>query len=397
MAINLNKITNKVIEGHKVSDEEALALAAYDSLDLLTEAAATIRDRGHGDIITYCPKVIVPFTSFCDAQWDYCTVSNPTRHGNKIYLSKQQILAIARRGQDVGCVEILFFLAAKPETFSSQARHELEGLGYESTLDYLAAVAQLVFEVTGMLPKLHSGVLNRDELALLRQVSLAQGLMLDSRTEYLCDDSGNSYGSTNQHPYVRLGVTAAAGAINVPFTSGIIIGIGESRRERIDTLLGLRYLSETYDHLQEIVIQHYRIDSEINNNLISKSLLRELLWTVAVARIIFGPEANIQAPADLPEPALTLLLKAGINDWGSVTPATIGLTGNKAPWPQLQHITTITNKHKKRLRIRLPLYPAFVKKSEKWLDNGFQTAIAALTDQQGFAISGAPQATASLR
>jgi FO synthase len=386
MTISVSKITNNVIKGHKINNDEALALATCDDLELLTEAASIIRDQGHGDIITYSPKVIVPFTSFCDAQWDYCAVANPAHHDKNIYLSQSEILAIAQRGREMECVEILFFLAAKPEQFSSAARAELQQLGFESTLDYLAAMAKLVFEETGLLPKLHSGVLNRDELSKLRKVSLAQGLMLDSRIEYLSDDEGNSYGSTNQHPYVRLGVAAAAGAINVPFTSGIIIGIGESRRERIDALLGLRYLSETYDHLQEVVIQHYRSDAEIKNNLISKSLLKELLWTVAVARIMFGANANIQAPADLPSPALEMLLQAGINDWGSVTPAPISLIGSTTPWPQLQRITTATNKLNKTLRIRLPLYPAFIKDCERWLDNRFVNTISTLTDKHGLAL-----------
>ncbi len=383
MLKNLHKITNKVIRGNQLNTEEALLLADADDIELLTEAAAIIRDQGHGNIITYAPKVIIPFTSFCDDQWDYCTISNIDRNKTRIYLTKQEILAIAKRGLDVGCVEVLFFLAAKPEQYSEAAKQELQALGYDSTLDYLAAMAKMCFEQTSLLPKLHSGVLTRDELSKLRKVSLAQGLMLDSRTEYLCEDGASSYGATNQHPYVRLGVTAAAGAMNVPFTSGIIIGIGESRRERIDTLLGLRDLANTCGHLQEIVIQNYRHPAEIRGNRLSKSMLKELLWTIAVSRILFGAEANIQAPADLPNPALAQMLEAGINDWGSVIPVNIGLVGSDVPWPQLERIKATTKAHGKQLRIRLPLYPAYIKESSKWLDSCFFNAVEALTDEQG--------------
>jgi len=388
MKLNINKITNKALQGHMLTDDEAIALTDCDNVDMLTYTAATMRDRGHGSIITYSPKVIIPFTSFCNVEWDYCTLSNPFRNSNNIYLDKQTILNIAQRGKDAGCNEVLFFLSTKPEEWSEKSKAELKQFGYKSTLDYLIAMAKCIYEVTGMLPKLHSGVLNRNELSNLRSVSLAQGLMLDSRAEYFCEEDSSSYGATNQHLYVRLGVAAAAGAINIPFTSGIVIGLGENRRERIDALLGLRHLNETFGHLQEIVIQNYRREVDIKGNRISKSMLHELLWTIAVSRIIFGADTNIQAPADLPMPALTLLLNAGINDWGSVIPAPIGLTGNNVPWPQLDVIAETTKKQGKQLRTRLPLYPNYVKNKEKWLDESFHHRVSSLTDSQGYALSG---------
>lgn len=387
MKLNINKVTNKALQGHLPSDDEALTLTNCDNIDLLTYTAATMRDHGHGSIITYSPKVIIPFTSFCNAEWDYCTLSNPFRNSNNIYLEKQEILNIAQRGLDAGCYEVLFFLSTKPEQWSEKSKSELKRLGYKSTLDYLIAMAEYVYERTGMLPKLHSGVLNRNELSHLRSVSLAQGLMLDSRAEYLCEESSNSYGATNQNLYVRLGVAAAAGAVNIPFTSGIVIGLGESRRERIDALLGLRHLNETFGHLQEIVIQNYRHEVDIKGNRISKSMLQELLWTIAVSRIIFGPDANIQAPADLPMPALSLILNAGINDWGSVIPTPIGLTGKGAPWLQLEVISEVTKKQGKQLHTRLPLYPSYVKTKNKWLDEGFHKTVTSLTNSQGFPLS----------
>jgi len=382
----------KAERGLRLDTTEALALASYGDLPRLATTAAAIRDRGHGSTLTYSAKVFIPLTRYCQSQWDYCAFISPRRHSDdKVYIGVDEVLAAVRAGIEVGCREVLFFLSAKPEQFSPSARQELAALGHESTHAYLAFLAEQVYRETGALPKLHSGVLTRQELFELRRVSVAQGLMLDSRAEYFCEEGEARYGTPQQHPHVRLGVVAAAGAMSVPFTSGIVVGTGESRRERIDSLLALRELNDTYGHLQEIVIQDIRRASPGRSTRISKAMLEEMLWTVSVARIIHGADANIQAPADFPPQALTQLLEAGINDWGGISTLLINqgiqLNGEKqsgnnvssSRTSQLEAIKQVTLSKGKKLVPRLPVYPSYAEALSRWIDPVFRERITSLS------------------
>lgn len=371
----LRSILNKAAEGERLTASEARGLINIEDPALLLQAAARLRDLGHGDRITYSPKVIVPLTRFCQQEWDFCALGNPPRHGAKTYLGEQDILAIAERGKRAGCKEMLFFLAARPGAWSPEARDELHGMGYESTPAYMAAMADKVFEQTGLLPKLHSYVTTRDELKALRKVSVGQGLMLDSRAEYISPDDKSDYDEGYSHPHIRLGVAAAAGALDIPFTSGLVIGIGENRQERVDILLALRELDDTYGHLQEVVIQDYRSRALNRGKRISRSMLDEMLWTVAVARLLFGPTANIQAPADFPLAALGLLLQAGVSDWGGMAPPNLTPVNGDIVWPQLEQIRLLTESNHKGLVQRLPLYAEYASLSERWTDDRFHGAI----------------------
>ncbi len=364
--------------GMRIDSDEALLLASYVDIPRLAKTAAAIRDCGHGSRLTYSPKVFIPLTRYCQSQWDYCSFISPRDSDDKVYISLDETLDAVRAGMDVGCREVLFFLAAKPEHFSLSAGKELNDLGYKSTHAYLASLAKQIFQETGVLPKLHSGVLNRQELFELRHVSVAQGLMLDSRADYFCEEGEARYGSPHQHPHVRLGVVAAAGAMSVPFTSGIVVGIGESRRERIESLLALRELNDTYGHLQEIVIQDIRREPAGRSTRISRAMLEELLWTVSIARIIHGAEANIQAPADFPPQALERLLDAGINDWGGISPLLSSRNKDTHASSQLEIIKKITASKGKALVPRLPLYPSYAKSLTRWLDPVFHDVITSL-------------------
>lgn len=385
---NPEQIVDKAIQGQPVSQEQALSLADFDELDLLLEAATQIRDRGHGSIITYSPKVFIPLTHLCRDVCHYCTFANPPRVGEASYMSADEILKVARAGVEAGCHEALFTLGDKPELRYKTARHALQQLGHESTISYLAEMAQLVLKETGMLPHVNPGVLNRNDLALLKTVSVSQGMMLESGSERLCEKGMPHYGSPDKHPFVRLGSLAAAGAVNVPMTSGILIGIGETRRERIESLLSLRELHDTYGHIQELIIQNFKRKPDTKMRNAPEPSKQELLWTIAVARILFGERVNIQAPPNLSPEALPEIIRAGINDWGGVSPVTPDHVNPEAPWPHLRILSRATETQGKTLVPRLPLYPEYTENLEKWVDPKLHKYVLDHMDAEGFARTG---------
>src|SRR3981081_3046937 len=301
--------------GARLSTDDALALADMTDLAALMPIAAALRDAGHGNLVSYSRKVFIPLTQLCRDVCHYCTFAHPPRRGEPAYLDKEQVLAIARAGAKAGCKEALFTLGDKPELRYGAAREGLARLGHDTTLSYLAEMAALVLKETGLLPHLNPGVMSREEIERLRQVSVSQGIMLESAAERLGRRGGPHFGSPDKHPARRLDCIAAAGEAAVPFTSGILIGIGETRRERIEALLALRGLHERHGHIQEIIIQNFRAKPGTRMPQAPEPDLDDHLWTIAVARLIFGSEMNIQAPPNLNPDGLAQMIAAGINDW----------------------------------------------------------------------------------
>jgi FO synthase len=373
-------------DGGRLSDAEAFALAD-DNKDLaaLMKVAAALRDRGHGATVSYSRKVFIPLTKLCRDSCHYCTFAHPPRRGARAYLDKDEVLAIARAGAAAGCHEALFTLGDKPELRYRAARAELAGLGHDTTISYLTAMAALVLKETGLLPHLNAGVMSAEELAALRPVSVSQGLMLESSAERLCARGGPHHGSPDKRPAVRLETIRAAGEAAIPFTSGILIGIGETRHERIAALLALRALHERYGHLQEIIIQNFRAKPGTRMADCAEPSLDDHLWTIAAARLVFGAEMNIQAPPNLSPGALQQLVAAGINDWGGVSPVTPDHVNPERPWPQIQTLSRQTAKAGKVLVERLAIYPAYVHRPDIWLDRGLRAAVMRGTDGAGFA------------
>jgi FO synthase len=371
--------------GRRLTEAEALALTQCTDLHLLMEAAAALRDAGHGKIVSYSRKVFVPLTQLCRDVCHYCTFAHPPRQGERAYLSRDEVLAIARAGVAAGCKEALFTLGDKPELRYDVARRELSALGHDTTIAYLAEAARLVFEETGLLPHVNPGVLSATDISALRGVSVSQGLMLESSSERLCERGGPHFGSPDKHPSVRLETIRLAGEAAVPFTSGILIGIGETRRERIDALLALRDLHERYGHLQEIIVQNFRAKPETRMAQAPDAALEEHLWTIAVARLVLGAEMNIQAPPNLNPGALEKLIAAGINDWGGVSPVTPDHVNPEAPWPHLDTLERATNAAGKELVERLAIYPAYAQRPERWVDARLSSPVLRLSDADGFA------------
>ncbi len=378
-------VISKAEQGERLSSEEALLLADFSDLESLTKAAVVIRDREHPDIVTWSPKVFIPLTKLCRDVCHYCTFAESPKKLDKAYLTADQILEIAYAGKKAGCHEALFTLGDKPGLRYQFAREELHKLGHTSTLSYLAEMAELVMRETGLLPHLNPGVMSRSDLLNLRRVSVSQGLMLESLSMRLCEKGGPHYGSPDKHPVTRLGSIAAAGGARVPFTSGILIGIGETRRERIESLLALRELHEVDDHIQEIIIQNFRRKPGTKMHNAPEPDLDNLVWTIAIARLIFGAHMNIQAPPNLMPDAMSQLIHAGINDWGGVSPVTPDYVNPEAAWPQLDKLRKATEMTGKHLVARLPIYPDYVHSLDKWIDPELHKQVLNKVDAEGFA------------
>jgi FO synthase len=368
-----------------VTRGEALALAADSDLDALMARAAALRDEAHGRVISYSRKVFIPLTQLCRDSCHYCTFAHPPRCGELAYLSPDEVLAIARDGAAAGCREALFTLGDKPELRYRAARDELARLGYATTLDYLHAMAALVLRETGLLPHINAGVMEKADILRLREVSASQGLMLESASERLCRRGGPHFGSPDKLPAARLATMAAAGEAAVPFTSGILIGIGETREERIDALLALGDLHERYGHIQEIIVQNFRAKPGTKMASAVEPDLADHLWTIAIARLIFGAAMNIQAPPNLAAGALPRLIAAGINDWGGVSPVTPDHVNPERPWPALETLARETEVAGKVLVERLAIYPAYGAQAERWLAPALRTAVLRSADSENFA------------
>ena len=377
-------IDRTFLTGASLDESQALALADCNDLPALMAAAAQSRDLGHGSIVTYSPKVFIPLTHLCRDVCHYCTFAKTPRRLEKPYLLAEDVLAIARAGAAAGCHEALFTLGDKPELRYTAARDALSSLGHETTLSYLAEMARLVLDETGLLPHLNAGVMGREDLLALRRVSVSQGLMLESASPRLLERGGAHFGSPDKEPAARLETIAEAGRLSIPFTSGILIGIGETRLERIQSLLELRRLHAEFGHLQETIIQNFRAKPGTKMANAPEPSTEELLWTIAVARLILGPEANLQAPPNLSPESLALILQAGINDWGGVSPVTPDHVNPEAPWPEVARLAAATAAEDKVLVPRLSVYPEYLDRLGEWVDPQLHTAVLRRMDATAY-------------
>ena len=363
--------------------------------DLLAEARA-FRTEGHGNLVTYSPKVFIPLTKLCRDVCHYCTFAHPPRRGERAYMRADEVLAIARAGADAGCHEALFTLGDKPELRYRAAREELAELGCETTLEYLARMCDLVLAETGLLPHANPGVLNEADLLALREVSVSQGIMLETTSERLSRRGGPHFGSPDKLPAARLATLEAAGRTAVPFTSGILIGIGETREERLEALVALRDLHARHGHVQEVIVQNFRAKPGTKMADAPEPALDELLWTAAAARVVLGPEANVQVPPNLSYDEFPRLLDAGINDWGGISPVTLDHVNPEAPWPEVERLRAATEGRGLTLAPRLALYPEYVANLEHWTTARIATAARHRSDATGLAREDAWAAGASI-
>ena len=378
-------LINPLLTGSYLSDAEAVALAELPDTAALAAVAAQLRDRGHGRLVTYSRKVFIPLTHLCRDVCHYCTFAKTPRHIGQAFMTMEAVLELCRQGAANGCQEALFTLGEKPELRYSAARNALDEIGAATTLEYVRNVAAAVLAETGLLPHINAGCMTAEEIAMLRPVSASMGIMLESASARLCEKGMPHYGSPDKDPARRLETIALAGQAKVPFTSGILIGIGETRRERIDALLALRRLHEQYGHIQEIIVQNFRAKSGTRMARAPEPDLDDLLWTIAVARLLFGPTMSIQAPPNLSPGVLPQLIAAGINDWGGVSPVTPDHVNPEAPWPHLDLLASETAAAGKFLEQRLTVYPAYAQDGRRWLDESIRPAVLKLLDSGGLA------------
>lgn len=367
-----------------ISEQQALLLANETDTAGLMAAAAKMRDQYHGKRISYSRKVFIPLTHLCRDVCHYCTFAKTPKQVESPYLSIKQTLEIARKGVEMGCTEALLTLGERPELRYRAAREALQQLGFSSTLEYLAEVSSVILAETGLLPHLNPGCMDHEELTELRKCSISMGTMLETSSERLSQRGQPHFGSPDKHPPARIATLKAAGEVGVPFTTGILIGIGETRRERIEALLIIRKLHHQYGHIQEVIVQNFRTKPGTLMANAPEPDLNELLWTLAVSRIVLGAEMNIQVPPNLSPGVLPQLIDAGINDWGGVSPVTPDHVNPEAPWPHLNDLAKQTESTGKQLVQRAPVYPAYAKNLEQWVDKNHHKALLNHLDGSGY-------------
>jgi FO synthase len=379
---DLTDIIAAAAAGRAPQADAALSLERA-SLEELLPAAESLTLAGYGRVVTYSRKVFIPLTQLCRDVCHYCTFAQAPRAVPQPYLSLEQVLDIARAGAAAGCKEALFTLGDKPELRYPAARRALEELGFPSTLAYLEHCAREVYAQTGLLPHLNPGVMTRADLMRLRPVSVSMGLMLESASERLAARGGPHFGSPDKIPALRLQTLRIAGELAVPCTTGLLIGIGESRRERFESLLALRELHAAHGHLQEIIIQNFRAKAGTRMAGAPEPPLAEHLWTLAVTRLLFGARMSIQAPPNLQPGELTALIRAGANDWGGVSPVTPDHVNPEAAWPHLPRLERETQAAGRHLTERLALIPAYVQRAQDWVDPALRSAVWRRADAAG--------------
>jgi FO synthase len=393
-ANSMRRALKRARDGVALDAGEAAVLlqARGDDLTDLAASAARVRDAGleaagRPGIITYSRKVFIPLTRLCRDKCHYCTfVTVPgklRREGHGMFLSPDEVLAIAREGAALGCKEALFTLGDKPEDRWPEAREWLEAEGYDDTLAYVRAMAIRVLEETGLLPHLNPGVMSWTDLQRLKPVAPSMGMMLETTATRLWSEPGGPHhGSPDKEPAVRLRVLEDAGRSNVPFTTGVLIGIGESYEERADALFELRRTARAYHGIQEVIVQNFRAKPDTAMRGMPDAELEELAAAIAVARHILGPSARIQAPPNLVDDEYALLIRAGIDDWGGVSPLTPDHVNPERPWPQIDDLAARTAESGFALRERLTIYPEFIQRGEPWLDPRLLPHVTALADPE---------------
>jgi FO synthase len=366
------------------AEAEILLRARGDDLTTLLRHAARTRDAGleaagRPGIITYSKKVFIPLTRLCRDRCGYCTFATVPGRLDSLYLSPDEVLEIAREGAKLGCKEALFTLGDRPEARWKQAREWLDAHGYEDTLSYVRAMAIRVLEETGLLPHLNPGVMTAQDFERLKPVAPSMGMMLETTSARLFETKGAAhYGSPDKDPKVRLRVLEDAGRGNVAFTTGILIGIGETLAERVDAIFALRAVQRKYGGIQEVIVQNFRAKPDTKMRDTPDAELADLAATIAVTRLVLGPDARVQAPPNLVGDEYQLMINAGIDDWGGVSPLTPDHVNPERPWPQLDELAGLTAAAGFTLRERLTVYPPYVR--APWLDPSVAAHVAALAD-----------------
>jgi len=374
----------RALEGRTLSPEEATVLlgSGPSTLPDLLAAASATRDRGRGRRMTFSAKVFVPLTNLCRDYCGYCTFRRDPGEPGALSMTPEQVLALARAGERLGAKEALFSLGDRPEALFPEYREFLARMGHTTTLGYLRRICELVASETGLLPHANPGLMGERDLAALREVNVSMGIMLETLSERLLGPGLAHDRAPDKVPARRLRTIALAGKLSIPFTTGILIGIGETHAERVEALLAIRDLHERYGHVQEVIVQNFRRKPGIPMRDHAEPPMEDLLRTAAVARLLLGPDMNIQVPPNLSDADFARLPEAGINDWGGISPLTPDHINPERPWPGLAALRRATERTGLELRERLAVYPEYAARPE-FVHEGLRPRVQSLVDDAG--------------
>ena len=362
--------------------------AAGRSMDQLCALAAEVRDRGKGEVVSFSPKVFIPLTRLCRDVCGYCIFRQEPHQAEHLYMSPEEVLAVARAGERAGCREALFVLGERPEQRYPEARQWLRQNGYDSTVEYLVEMCVLVLRETALYPHSNPGILSRSELSALQEVNASMGLMIESMSAQLSRPGGAHHHAPSKRPDARLRTLDSAGELKIPFTTGLLVGIGETAEEREETLAVIRDLHERHGHIQEVIIQNFRAKPGTPMAQHQEPGVAEILQTAATARVLLGPEMNIQLPPNLSlgdtRTEYLVYLKAGINDWGGISPLTIDYVNPEAPWPHLDKLRDQLHERGFELRARFPVYPDYILRKSHYLPESLRERLQLEADPEGY-------------
>jgi 7,8-didemethyl-8-hydroxy-5-deazariboflavin synthase CofG subunit len=353
-----------------------------DRLPELLARAGEVRDQGRGRRVSFSKKVFVPLTTLCRDYCRYCTFRRDPGQPGGHTMTPEEVVALVQAGERIGAKEALFSLGDKPEASFAEHRQFLRRHGHRTTLQYLTSMCGLTLRESALLPHANPGLMGERDLAALREVTVSMGLMLETLSQRLLGPGMAHDQAPDKVPARRLRTIELAGKLQIPFTTGILIGIGETRRERVDALVAIRDLHERYGHIQEVIIQNFRAKPSIPMRDAPEPSFDDLLGTLAVARLVLGPDVNLQAPPNLSPTAYSRLLAAGLNDWGGISPLTLDHINPEAPWPRITELRRATEREGFVLRERLAVYPEFARRPE-FVAEPLRARLAELIDDDG--------------
>ncbi len=373
----------KSLEGKETKKEDAYLLIRSNYIEVLASVASMVRDTTKGKRITYSRKIFIPLTNVCRNICGYCGFRKEPNDEDAEIMKPSKVISFAEVGSKAHCTEALFTLGESPEKKYSEVNEELKKLGYNSTVEYLRNMCDMVTKKTGLLPHSNPGVITRSELADLKEVNASMGLMLENVSDRLCNKGGPHEFSPSKRPALRLDMIKNAGQLKIPFTTGLLIGIGEFPEEIVDSLYAIKEINEKYEHIQEIIIQNFRAKPKTPMESHPEPNVKDIAKTIALARIIFLGKMNIQAPPNLSN-EYSAYLSAGINDWGGVSPITRDFINPEAPWPEIEALERLTNQEGFDLKARLPIYPEFILNRDDLLPKSLKGYIISLVNHEGF-------------
>ena len=383
-------LIDKALSGIPLSDEDSMNLATSSQSELVSicQAASIIRNKGKGIDVTFSPKVFIPLTQLCKDFCGYCTFRKTPSETSNLYMTQEEVLNLGIKGQSMGCTEALFTLGDRPEQRYPLAKSWLRSHECVTTIQYLQNSCSLILNKTSMLPHSNPGILSRKQLQSLKLVNASIGIMLETISDRLTKSGMPHDRAPSKWPKVRLKTLNNAGSLKIPFTTGILVGIGETRKERVEAILAIRESHRQHGHIQEVIVQNFRAKKNTLMFNHPNTSTEDLLWTVAMTRLVLGPNANIQVPPNLNSSDYPLFLLAGINDWGGVSPLTIDHVNPESPWPKLEELHENTKSLGFNLKPRLPIYPEYIIDRKPYLSENIRDRIQGLVDSAGYVKGG---------